>query len=250
MNISKRDIENCMGFSDKTTAIYHSVMPHPDLTHFSYSRSYPDGRRLILESNPNHLEYYLSNDMYKIGNTEYHLLSYQNGFYLTRSFPQQKINHIMEDQFQEYCGVFYILRHPHFCEFTFFAFDKLDITLNNYFINQREKLIETSLLFRKKAQSLIKAADRSSIILSFNECNALNKINPQLDCELNKKLATLSIAELNYIFELRKGGTDKEIAKRSKLSHRTLEKQLLSVRAKLNCHSRSEVEQTIHSCFM
>jgi len=263
-------IINSRSFESQTFSAMTEICSHTlaklGFSAFEYARVYDNQTALILYSDPKIANYVVQKQLHisahvprEIINSEFWYIPDPYGAY------SQNVREVKEisgsSSFSNY-----IRRYPGYYEmFCFWSLTEQS-SVTNKFINMKESLEQYCSSFVETAKNLILFVEQDCFMLTdamqpnfhgLKSEELINSKNLQICLEKFQreliKLGSyispkLSRQELNCILFLIQGKTGPDIADLLKLSHRTVEMHLNSIKIKLGCHKKSEIISTLIGC--
>jgi DNA-binding CsgD family transcriptional regulator len=209
---------------------------------FMYVRSYTDGSRIRLSTHPHHLKAWYENKWYRDGNIDAHPKLYADQFALHSTLPNQNPIQWVQEHFAIAHGIYLIRPNDGFTEFFNFASTPENHNIINFYLNNIDFLKKFSDFFKDKAQAIIKQSEQYKIITPFHDiaikpCQSVDLTQ----IELAAKKIKITSRQSECINLLLKGATAKEIAKRLKLSNRTIESYIDNLKTKFHAHNKTDL---------
>lgn len=270
VKFSLANLKRCPSFycATEMQAICSSLFKSSPINYFSYTRIYPDGSFLDLNTNPDWTKHYLQNGYYQAGVEQAVVdFSQKNTFIWNRTSGFFDYHHKLE-QFYLDCRDFNLTNglsihqsYSHYFELFHFTTGNPSGNTDNFFLSHydtllkfvfyfKEKMIASKQLTRasayrylftgendnKSAKNVITTSNREPIDFSPNVSKFY--INNQL------YLTKREMAILQYIMQ---SYTCKEIAQLFNLSHRTVETHLNNIKAKTACHNTRDLHRFINN---
>lgn len=227
-------------------ALKEQHFSHYGLTGFRHIRLYFTGEKFELTTDPDYLEYYISNGYHEIAAWDRSAHDYPEGYFLWDAFKiDNKIyDQIMRDVVNNFNGG----RGLTITKKSEFWVDRYDFSTSIY-NNSNEFLIKNIDLFEKfianynqQAKAILNNAHEQKQIVLFNKTPLLTDLDPLLPSNIIKVFDTnnnqsLSKRELETIYWLINGKTAHEISILLAISSRTVEKFIISIKNKLKCYT-------------
>lgn len=216
------------------------------ITYFNYSRHDRDGGRIYLDSNQSIQESYIANKYYLEGDTEGEPVQYKAGVVHWDTLSNQPlIDKLVRARNVDH-GIYLIKPAENYCEFFGFATQKGNPEIINTYLSKCDLLESFSLYFKEQADYLIKRVDAQKLILPFRrDCINLSSNHDfetlVIDFKSSLQTIKLTTRQLEIVHELLKGGSCKTIAKKLKLSCRTVETHINNLKSRLSCNNKSEL---------
>lgn len=251
------------------------------ITHFSYQKLYNNRKSIFLTTCPYISEVFFSKKIYKnnlIGNIE----SFNQGSFLYEQLNSSWIQ-ILKDDLNSANGLIIIEKHINFVELYFFATQPKNYNINYFYLNHIDVFKNFCFYFKEEFSRLILKAENNKIVYpensndttiisnrkifennirkhvdlfigstssqgsverdkNFKKCNILNIIGNGAGC--------LTVREKECAYYLFLGMTMREIAHALKISPRTTEKHINSIKQKLGCYRKSEIIRKIFVNFL
>lgn len=233
-------------FLEATSYIREICKPLYNLAidYFSYTRSYPDGRRIYFNTSPEWLNNYFERDFHLIGNCELRPEIYKKPqTFLMSTLPKPKIfREAAEMGIQD--GLFFINPLTSYTEF--FEFSTFNPTTNmvNIFLNNGDLIRNFTWYFVNSAKTLIEQAERNHFILPHhNNANSFKKLlnTKEFSPFSHEKTVKLTQQQYQCAIRLLQSKSQKEIAKELGLSPRTVETYLNNLKNKLCVSNKTEL---------
>lgn len=213
-----------------------------DIQHFSYERIYPKKEILILTNTPSFSELFYKEKFYEVAFSE-EPDAYQNGYYLTDALIDNKIRPAIKEHCLIDHGLLIVKCFSGYTEIFYFFSSLNNIGINNFYLNNIDYFENFIAAFKSQYNNeILKLRPRCTIypdnssdkILLNNEENFLCHGDVFHDYNVSPK-------EIDYLTHLKRGLTDKEIARAMNLSFRTVQKHGENLRKKTNSHTRIEL---------
>ena len=230
------------------------------ITSFNYVRTYDDGSQVNLANMPAWLEYFYENEFYRIGAFERHPGQYESGYALWPQLSGQKVFYDARTYFNIDHGITIIEKQIDSCDFYYFGTMTNNPGIVNFYLNHIDLLKRFILYFQDRANLIIKKANESRIILPnhFDQHESPNNKEIYIPENFKKEFIKettlknlrltgdlegeiLSHKQLACVIHLVEGKTAKEIAKILGLSYRTIEGHITKLKARFNCHTKTEL---------
>jgi DNA-binding CsgD family transcriptional regulator len=234
------------------------------ISYFNYIKIYNDGSRELLTNNPDWIDFFYQNGLYKtaaVVNIE-HLLP--KGYFLWSELENGDPAYTYGRDFYNIDnGISFVEKTKEATILYIFASTRSNYAINNFYLRNIDLFRRFILYFNDKADKLIKKARNNKIILpekqiiknlnldhniiGDDEKNAFIKstIIKKFTIVNNGERIQLSRREAESAAYMVNGYTSKEIAKILGLSFRTIEKFNLKVKAKLAYKTKQELENVL-----
>jgi len=246
--------------NDIAKFIENSNLYDKGIKHFAYVKLFADGTRIHLASTQNWTKCFFNN-YFNIGMTSKPFNTYENSYLLCAYQDKSHVYSIMRNEFNIEHGFLLIDKYSSFCEIAMFASTREYSTINNYYINNLDKLRNCLLDFKDTHRHLIEKSHKDRLILPKNSNRIIFELSNNsndsqrfsLDHQNNNHLyVRLFQKELNkeILFSkqqsrcfklLIKGYSIKEIANLMQLSPRTVEHYIEKIREILICKNIKEI---------
>jgi LuxR family transcriptional regulator, quorum-sensing system regulator SolR len=237
--------------------------------HFDYCRSYSDGSRICLTTNPDALKAYFSEKQYLKGTTEAAPALYKKQAVLCSALPNQTGFQWARNHFKMDHAIYLINPNTNYCEFFSFASFPEYPEVINFYLNNLDILQNFIDFFKVQAAPLITKAEKFKLfyehhdkpirtykISDLNELEKFQSKNHQI--KNNREFQnlnmqhdhSLSIRQLDCAKYLLDGLQYREIASKLNLSVRTIETHIEYLKTKLDCRNKSELILKLSKIFM
>lgn len=212
-----------------------------NLTHFSYTKSYVDHRRVYLTTHPDLLEDYFSEALYKIGDCEYRPTTYQDQVLLWSSLPDQTL-YMQARQHGISNGILIIKPTLTYTEFFNFATHLTNINITNTYLTNYALIEKFIQYFREKSKYLVLTSEKLNFILPHRrEANHLSAQSYKADHFLLMDRVKLTKRQYECAVKLVQGYTFKEISQVLNLSPRTVESYINHLKSKFSTRSKTQL---------
>ncbi len=225
------------------------------VTSLVYAKNYNDGSEIRLSNQPAWIEHYYNQGLYLNSGFEQHPKNIESGYAIWSHLTHHHSVLKAAREFNIDHGMTIIQKTSDGCEFYFIGTtpDKPQVT--NVLLNNLEFLHRFTFYFKEQASLLLKKVNQNRIIVpeKFNKVFSLeqglphksNTHNPKQMLNLKKihldSGISLSARELTCAKLLIKGMSARLIAESLSLSPRTIETNLMRLKEKLNCRSKTEL---------
>lgn len=217
---------------------------------FIYMRRYPDGRFIDLSNQIDWTSFFLDkylSEQYPVDMVVNHMLS-NKGSLLWCTEPENLVWKEGADLFKSGNGISIYKKNEHYCEIFCFYGQAADSSLNMMFI-QYFTLLERFLKYfiENMADDINSAYEKHDVLFTPNAyLNAKKELTLEINeveflKEIEKHHPILSPREIECISLCASGKTAKEIARHTKISHRTVETYLANAKKKLGCRNLKEL---------
>lgn len=251
----------CFNSQTEMRQICSTIAQDFDIQHFGYIKCYRDGTHLNLNTHCDWLEHVYRECFQKYDVFYKTIDTYDSGILLWSTIPDQSSFEGFKEHSQIGHGIVIIEKRPDICEFYNFASHIERPDLVNFYLNHLDLLWQHIYYFKDKAHRLIQKADHDRFILpKCTQATPQDKLiqnfkypqnsTPQPHIKryylrIDRHETYLTHPEVLCCHYLAKGQAIKEIAKRVKLSARTVEHHLEKAKERLNCTSKAELIQII-----
>lgn len=216
-----------------------------NIKHFSFIRSFDDGRFVNFSNIDNWIEHYYRKKLYTTSCFENHPSEYFSHIYLWDDQLQGKVIETGHETFNSYHGLTIIDRKYDYTSFYFFSTEKHHNYIRNFYINHLSSLYEFLHQFEKDSKDLIAKniiPHRKNLYEKIYIQNELPNATTVKDICKGISLNTddssfprLSKRETECLAWLLKGLAAKEIAHRMFISSRTVEAHVGTLKEKFYC---------------
>lgn len=218
------------------------------LTFFGYSRIYDDGYRFNLSNRDDWIEHYFLNDYQNKARLDRHPSCYYSGYILWDHWSKDYSNPqiVLKDleDFNICHGLSIIKRYDNFCDGFDFGTTRYNHYINNFYLANIDLIESFCLYFLDQAKDLIKKADKDRFLVTYSDDVDIYSEYPDTLKHMNNlqllnqyKKYPLTSRELTCVNWLIKGKTGRELAMILGISERTVEKHIISIKEKLECHT-------------
>lgn len=211
---------------------------------FFYSRIYYDGQSFLLTTHPEWYQHHMSKQYKAVPFVPEAYIEHKFYYYLSQTTEYQEVLHDIRTLFN-LDHLFYIFElKSNFFDVYCFSSNPSNHDAINFYLNKRDILNNFIFSFKEKAEHLIEQSNSNLIVLPesmrpdaqlFSEKTNLSKAKHDFD------FYHFSRREKDCLKFILKGRTIKETAKYLNLSNRTVEYYFNNIKAKLHCHSKSQV---------
>lgn len=229
------------------------------LNAFSYARIYPDGSRTELWSDALALEHTFFKKKYIVGaytpdyfaeGEKFSFLELKVNSYpkILRERYTQQLND-QRDYFNHGHSFITVNREPDFCEyFIYYAPTELH-SIANFYVNNLDVLDNFASHFKHVAADLIETADAHRIPIPTRLLLCGDNPLPDLGLEENSIFhsSQLTSRQQEIAALLLSGKVAREVGEILSISKRTVECHIEHIKAKTNCHNKSELIGYLHS---
>ena len=233
---------------------------HFGITYFHYIKSFKDNSRISLTNRPEWMEAYYSYEFYLSPMLSKEYGSYSNTYYLWGPDKNSEILNVLRRQFNVISGIVFIEVNKVSMQYYYFGMDQMFSSGLFSFSSMITSLGEFIVYFKSRCREKIEKALHNKIILPNEEHSRKATLDifsqgvqkskyhfPLMDLHdfyvtnVHDEDVSISRREAECAGWLSLGLSAKEIAKKLKISPRTVEKHLEHVRFKLGCCNKSEV---------
>lgn len=264
LNIS--DNHHLLRVVPEVNAICQPLFNETQITYFNYARAYHNGEIVGLFTHPEWLLHTLNLKIAPSG-VEFKGFKQCSIFgtsIAAPSYMEEKKYSRGVYEFNKLLGFDYLLclnvQRQNYYEAFAFASTYDNSSIVEFYLNNLDYLRNFANYFQDKAGSLIQRASESANRIVYPDLNTLNisKNFSQENSEyiyVNNKPIQLSKRELECLSFIAKGRSAKEMAKILGISNRTVEVHIYNMKAKLNCHTKSElidiaVKNSLNFCIL
>lgn len=230
-NVEFNKIKNHLAFTSSRNVadIMFPLLNKHGITHFTYTREYLDGSSIRFASNGKWNEHYFKkgyiNKKVKVPSS--YLTKPLNYFiWLKKDWPEMLIDSALNFNISN--GISIAARQNDFIEFFGFGAESSNTSIvNNFYINNLDVLQQYGNYFKEKAKDMIQLFEKDKIIIESTKINSHD--------------ISFSARQLECAHLLLSGKTSKEIGIALKLSFRTIDDYIHSLKKKLNVRNKSEL---------
>jgi DNA-binding CsgD family transcriptional regulator len=215
-----------------------------NIHYFTYNKNYLDGTQIRLTTHEHHLKAFLENECYKTGNIDAHPSLYLDQVALFSTLKNQSLVEWIKNDFNVGNGIYVVRKSERYTEFFSFGTTPNNFGIIDFYLNNLNVLQKFCDYFKEQGKSLIARAEQHKLIHNYHREKTIQA--PQFventDLELftaqsyNLSPRLLEIAKL-----LTQGERAKEIAKKLKISHRTIEDHIVNLRIKFDAKNIMEL---------
>ncbi len=234
------------------------------ITGFVHTRLYNDSSRFTLTTCPEWWAHAIKQGYYALTRLDRHASCYQSGYFLWDAWNKdcpsyQIVVKDAEENFNGGRGISIVKAENYWVDKFEFSSETRNYWINQFYLSNIDLLENFVLAYKEKAASLIEQAHQNRNILIFDSdvdltaeyddtflpANILTAMTPERRTTLPELKPTFTRRELECIKWLILGKTIPEIAIILNLSHRTLEKYIVSIKEKLGCYTLFQLGQKI-----
>lgn len=250
--------------SDHVKEICNPALNSIGITYFNYIKIYnSDCSRELLTNNPEWIEHFYKNELFNsIGAIDVeHLLP--KGYFLWSELNDKDPIYLQgRDYFNIDNGISFIIKRPDVTYLYIFASSREQYEINNFYSGNIDLFQRFIHYFNDKGQGLMKEAENNRIYLPNMQKVEESRVNnivisddlreTFLEKTKVSRYFLLNESDNLYLTEkqaycaflLTKGKTSKEIAKEMKISFRTVEGSLASIKDKLQCTLKKQLNRS------
>jgi DNA-binding CsgD family transcriptional regulator len=232
---------------------------HFGITSFVYFRSHIDGSEVRLSNQPEWLEFYYQNELYKKSELERHPDEYQSGFSLWSELNNHEIVLAPLKNFNIANGITLSIKVENGIELYFFGTTLENRSAVSLYLSNMDLLERFIVYFKDKAAPLIAEAEKHKLILPKSWSKPVDEDETAAIFKKNSidrfafedetiirhfhldKTTTLSKRELEAAQLLLAGKTAKEAGEILFVSQRTIEAHWNNLKDKLHCRTKAEL---------
>lgn len=248
MNLPKLDRHIFLTSSSEIDVIIKPLKDFFGFTSFVYQKNFLDGSEIRLSNQPQWIQFFFENELYKKSVFEHTPTEYKKCRLLWSGLTHHNAVLDKAREFKIDHGVTLIEPQKDGCEFFFIGTTPDHPEATTRYLNNPELLDKFIDYFREKAAPLIKKAAENRIIIPSKIIEA-PKLSYDLDIDMqlflsalhHKTLAHLTPRELECLRWLLKGYTQKMIANELHISERTVETHLIHVKEKTNLKTKAQL---------
>lgn len=221
------------------------------ITYFDYARfSHKDKKALIICSDPQYVDFFISHELYKGGPTQ-HITP---GYHLWQEYIDDNFLGVAKNLFHHAHGLTILNPFDTYSEIINFATHHDNAMITSFYLNHQNVINKFICYFREQAEDILKLAQKYQIDLSDEYSEKMTSVNDayhQIEQQLfsnnnfvftiDNKMVKLSKREIECLFYLKQGMGTKKMARLLEISPRTVESYIEALKLKLNCKSRIEV---------
>lgn len=220
-----------------------------EVNYFAFKRTFNDGSKIYLFTNPTYYQHYFSEEYFMIGNKEGASVSYSSSYDLWDYLPDpQGLYTEASREFDISHGLTITRKNKDFCDFFFFATTQNQPLVKKLYLNNREIFEHFCDYFLDIGKEIILTATSAKVFLPYEPKIKLPEEDPRIDQfikEISKKhplhQIKLTNRERQCAYYLKQGKANKIIAQKLKLSVRTVEEHIFNIRIKTQCKNKPEL---------
>lgn len=226
------------------------------MTHFMYTRLFNDGSRFSLTSRPDWFQHFIEKRYFNYSRLDRHASCYKSGYFLWDAWSKDCPAYTIvlrdaEKNFNKGSGFSIIKTNADWADKYDFASTPFNVHMNQFYLNRIDWLDTFILLFNDKAHRLIEQASEKREFLPYDidiyqeypdTCLPREIISAY---SISMKNLTLTQRELECIYWLIKGKSAPQIAMILRISSRTVEKFISTIKLKFGCNTLFQLGQRI-----
>ncbi len=224
------------------------------LTSFVYQKNLFDGSEIRLSNQPEWINFFYEQKLYKKSVFEHAPEQYQKNRFLWASLPQHQPVLSKAREFNIDHGITFVEPQKDGCEFFFIGAKREQPEVVSRIVNNLDLLENFLGYFKQKAAGMIKKAEQHRILIPDK---VISRPLPFIQEGLNRDefLAVMnnsnrlqfSPRELQCVRLLTSGYNMKMIAYELQLSYRTIETHFGNIKRKAGCHTKAELVRFLGS---
>jgi len=259
----KRELSNLktnpiFDLSADLNTICQPLFTATEITYFTHAIHFKDGSISTLTTCPEWTEHFFKeqyyNGLYVVRNN----ISSTTRYMLWSALPPSQALNISSQCFDIDNGITLLEFEKECCHCYLFATSRNNTQIANFYINNLDILERFILYYKDRAKEIINLAIKNKIVTVTETVNNKKFVHHKITDEqkkmylektpihnyyvsLSNKTVALSKREMDCIKLIRQGKSSAETAELLSISFRTVEKHIENVKAKLECHKKSEL---------
>lgn len=243
------DDHQCLKVSNDIASIGQPLFSYTPIEFFNFVRVFKNGSRLSLCSRADFMDFYFSNQLYNSSVFVFNQECLNNRYFFHHTHIANSVIQVAAEKFNICYGLALIRQYDKYFDFYHFATSKSKTNIYNYYMNNIDLLERFSLYFDEKAQKIIQTVkpyvpEQKVLIESSISTNLSNSETKFLKATQFKKIYLdkkknlfLTYREIECIYYFMHGFSAKEIGKKLKLSFRTIEYYVLTIKKRFQINS-------------